>query len=308
MANTTSPAVSTRFLVLSDTHNFEFDDSKHTCPFRRPLPKADVVLHCGDLTQCGGLSAYKKALKMLGEIDAELRLVIAGNHDRSLDGEYWKSHYWEDEDPGEHSKALRLMTGPLAAQAGVTYLEEGTYSFTLKNGAIFTVYASPYTPEFCDWAFPYKRNEDRFTEADQVADGVTSIARRPIPDFPNVDIVMTHGPPKNIMDECAQGNKGCDNLLRALRRARPRMHCFGHIHEGYGAQFVAWPSHENSDGGGQVRAAFNIMYDLLNPPEATRCSVKFGEKTLMVNAAIMTGKNEPDNAQWLVDIDLERAT
>lgn len=51
---------------------------------------------------------------------------------------------------------------------------------------------------------------------------------------------MTHGPPKDIMDNCAPGHQGYENLLRAVRRARPRLHCFGHIHEGYGAEVVAW--------------------------------------------------------------------
>jgi hypothetical protein len=57
---------------------------------------------------------YKKALKMLGSIDAELKLVIAGNHDISLDGKYWRTHLYkgvegddveEDDDPEEHSHA-----------------------------------------------------------------------------------------------------------------------------------------------------------------------------------------------------------
>jgi Icc-related predicted phosphoesterase len=52
--------------------------------------------------------------------------------------------------------------------------------------------------------------------------------------------MMTHGPPKGILDECEQGNMGCENLLRAARRARPRLYCFGHIHEGYGSKLITW--------------------------------------------------------------------
>lgn len=79
-----SQTVLTTFLIISDTHNFQFDDA--VGPFRLPLPKVDVVLHCGDLTHCGGAASYKKALQMLSAIDAELELVIAGNHDLDLDG------------------------------------------------------------------------------------------------------------------------------------------------------------------------------------------------------------------------------
>lgn len=35
------------------------------------------------------VSLYEKALKTLGIIDVELKLVIAGNHDLDLDKEWW---------------------------------------------------------------------------------------------------------------------------------------------------------------------------------------------------------------------------
>lgn len=66
------------------------------------------------------------------------------------------------------------------------YLEEGTHIFTLKNGAVLKVYASPYSPEIIkqsaeqneasDWAFSYTRDEDRFNDAHLVANGKKSIA------------------------------------------------------------------------------------------------------------------------------------
>lgn len=108
------------------------------------MPKVDVVLHCGDLTQVGGLSAYKKALKMFEQFDAELKLVITGNHDISLDGEYRRTHLEEDDEPEEHDEAVEIMTGPLAKKAGVTYLNEGLHQFTLRNGTTFSIFVSPY--------------------------------------------------------------------------------------------------------------------------------------------------------------------
>jgi 3',5'-cyclic AMP phosphodiesterase CpdA len=56
-----------------------------TRPFRHPIPKADVVLHCGDITENGIPEDYERAVRMLGSIEAELRLVIPSNHDLSLD-------------------------------------------------------------------------------------------------------------------------------------------------------------------------------------------------------------------------------
>jgi hypothetical protein len=118
----------------------------------------------------------------------------------------------------EYEEAMEVMMGPLANEAGVTYLTEGTHTFTLKSGATFTVYASPYTPEFSRWGFPYK---DRFNTSEQISKNqlglkgkpVKSIAENPIPSFPNVHIVMTHGPPRFMMDECRSGRARCENLL-----------------------------------------------------------------------------------------------
>jgi hypothetical protein len=199
------------------------------------------------LTQFGGLSAYNKAFQMFSSIPAELKLVIAGNYDLSMGREYWQGNRDDDDDPKEHSHAMKMWTGQRAAEVGITYLTEGASTHTLSNGANFTIYASPYTPEFCGWAFPYKHNQDRFNNSAQVGKGVQSIAKNPIPDFPGVDIMVTNGPPKGILDGYLQGHKGCDNLLRAVRRARPRMHCFGYSHEGYGTRLIAWDEMNGSD-------------------------------------------------------------
>ena len=144
-------------------------------------------------------------------------------------------------------------------------------------------------------------------------------AANPIPDHPNVDIMLTHGPPMGILDKTWRGEAvGCDHLLRAARRSRPLLHCFGHIHEGWGAARKDWEGgrldeldvdldqarenrcvhfdfsskNERSDGVGQEATATK------HPP------LKWGEETLFINAAIMDVNYNPTNAPWLVDLDL----
>lgn len=46
--------------------------------------------------------------------DAELKLVIAENHDLDLDKGYRDSDLEEDEQVEDHAKAIEVMTGPLA--------------------------------------------------------------------------------------------------------------------------------------------------------------------------------------------------
>lgn len=307
------PTIATKFLVLSDTHNFECGDTVQSSPpWQPPTSKVDVLLHCGDLTQVGGVSSFKKALRMLGGIEAELKLVIAGNHDLELDKAYWEAqrdYEGNPEDPEDHDLAIEIMTGPLAREAGVTFLREGTHFFNLKNGSSFKIYVSPYTPAFGDWAFAYEPNEDRFNKQNLTAGCRTSTAANPIPY--DASIVMTHGPPKGILDLCPQGNVGCDNLLRAIQRVKPLMHCFGHIHESSGIEIIDWKKNAKEITSVQKNAAMQRRFEedpKENPyPQSFAWKDDIENRTLAVNAAIMTGNNHPDNAPWLISLDLPRA-
>lgn len=140
-SNPQSSHIKTRFLIISDTHTASlFPPENNNVPFREPLPKADVLLHCGDLTMIGHLHEYEKTLDMLASIDAELKLVIAGNHDISLDEKYYarkgqSMHRLREPDTALPARAREMWTGERAKVAGVTYLEEGVHSFLLANGA-----------------------------------------------------------------------------------------------------------------------------------------------------------------------------
>ncbi|KAL3427899.1 hypothetical protein PVAG01_01408 [Phlyctema vagabunda] len=294
MASTTIP---TRIMVISDTHEHSLDG--------KTMPDVDVLIHTGDLTNFGELESLREGVRMMGTIEAELKLVIAGNHDISLDSTPRVENMSDQEYAEYHGKAMEIMTGPLAKAAGITYLEEGTHLFTLKNGAAFTVYASPYTHGSGGWAFPHQPSEDRFNNAGQTAADKTSIVTNPIPS--GVHIVMTHGPPFSILDQVDGQNLGCPNLLRAVGRVRPLMHCFGHIHEGHGANIVTWtPDGSVKD----PAAATPLETEQVNGyPYANEWSVKPGKQTLMVNAAIMmnTAKGmRPNYKPFVVVLPLPR--
>lgn len=127
---------------------------------------------------------------------------------------------------------------------------------------------------------------------------------------------MTHGPPKGILDRCPGGSVGCEHLLRPVRRAKPLMHCFGHIHEGYGIEEIEWMKW--GDGKGKMKERKNEAVHRFfeedgegveNPyPEAYKWREMKGEKTLAVNAAIMDGDYEPQNAPWLISLELPRSS
>jgi hypothetical protein len=146
--------VKTRLFIISDTHSSprKANTSQSRC-FREPFPKAVVLLHTGDLTYHGGLDEYKSALDLLARMPAELKLVIAGNHDLTLDKEYYQARQSSllrtrpDYSRENAEIAEKMWTGEEALKAGVTYLTEGLHTFTLSSGAEFRVYASPWQPE-----------------------------------------------------------------------------------------------------------------------------------------------------------------
>ena len=55
------------------------------------------------------------------------------------------------------------------------------------------------------------------------------------------DVIITHGPPKGILDYVPSCDKyaGCPELLEAIERIKPALSIFGHIHEGAGIQMGA---------------------------------------------------------------------
>ena len=94
-------------------------------------------------------------------------------------------------------------------------VNEGTVMEGLK------IWGSPVTP--FDWgAFGPETSEERECLFSRIPQGT--------------DILITHGPPRGILDKALKQKEpqGCGQLLAAVRRVRPRLHIFGHIHEQYG--------------------------------------------------------------------------
>jgi Calcineurin-like phosphoesterase len=316
-----SPTVKTRFIILSDTHNkkpFDSSDTQHA--FRSPLPDADVLLHAGDLTGSGEKYEHQAQVEMFMDHPAELKVVIPGNHDITLDEPYCNEHPWKHSTAQDLAAIRELYTGPKAREAGIVLIKEGIQTFQLKNGAKFTLYASAYQPEFCDWAFAYPRSEDRFNPSSAVERLLGRGAANPIPSHPQIDIVVTHGPPFGILDRVVgfgsrmNASAGCQHLLRAVKRCKPRLHAFGHIHEGWGARRMKWAPEERADIEDQL---FPIAVDrddvlekrgaFIDLSSSGNSQLQWGQETLFVNAAIMDVRYNPRNAPWVVDLELPRA-
>lgn len=304
----------TRVLLISDTHAVHPSNDAALSPWWTPLPPADVAIHCGDLTMTGKLEEHRRTVDLLKSLPAKLKIVIPGNHDLTLDRNFCADHAFLYGWSRPHTQqdldlALDMYTNHEAQAAGIKYLVEGLHSFTLDNGTRFTIYASAYTPEFCDWAFPYPRSVDRFNSdtatcriPDRLQDEDNTAAHS------NIDIMVTHGPPWGILDTTLEGQPvGCEHLRRAILRSRPLLHCFGHIHEARGTARIDWTGDEHKTL--RVRFGYDASQATAQPSEQPfsyldMTDVAPGRATQFVNASIMNVEYEAVQKPWLVDIML----
>jgi len=145
-------SVRTRLCIISDTHTippFPSTDTKHV--YRHPFPTSDVLLHCGDITKIGHIAEYEAILDFLKQAPAELKLVIAGNHDITLHKELYLERLKNKHRniPIDVDAVRELWTGDEARANGIVYLEEGVRTFNLSSGARFTVSGIEFA--LCVW-------------------------------------------------------------------------------------------------------------------------------------------------------------
>jgi hypothetical protein len=121
---------------------------------------------------------------------------------------------------------------------------------------------------------------------------------------------MTHGPPQYILDRTFDGRAGgCPHLARAIARVTPKLHVFGHVHNGYGAQRIEQPTCEaTNDELGMLPAEFVGVnqskrrgFAALSPGSAEQW--KTAGQTLYLNAALV-GNEGLINWPWKVEMEL----
>lgn len=228
------------------------------------LPDGDVLIHAGDLTKSGTLEEIQAALDWLKAQPHAHKIVIAGNHDTILD---------PSRDAGD--ERARLDWGD------ITYLCNESVTVQCSNGRKLLVFGSPLSPQYGNWAFQYPRSEDVW--AGTVPDGV--------------DILVTHCPPRAHLDLM---NLGCSHLLRELWRVRPRLHVFGHVHEGRGQEWVGFDETQGafegvlmSRGLGRIvsfgRLVFEVVRGRFRSAKEASC--------LLVNAAMVRGITEKERSK-----------
>lgn len=161
------------------------------------LPAGDAIIHAGDIAENGSVREVSNFLNWYSNLPYANKIFIAGNHDFALEN----------------------RTAPISdLPNGITYLENSTFSINRLK-----IYGSPFTPKFYNWAFMKKRGP----EIKRIWDTIPQ----------SVDVLLTHGPPLMVLDQNIKGqHAGCEDLIFRVKQVKPKIHVFGHIHEGYGVE------------------------------------------------------------------------
>ena len=167
------------------------------------LPDGDVLIHAGDATSNGTLPEVSQFLAWFSAQPHRHKIFIAGNHD-------WL-----------FARASDLASMVLVEHPDVVYLQDSGVEI---DGVRF--WGSPWQPAFRDWAFNLPRNGPQLLAIwNKIPMGT--------------DVLITHGPPYGVLDQVQGGEHlGCEALKLRHAEVKPRVHVFGHIHDGYGVAFA----------------------------------------------------------------------
>ena len=192
------------------------------------LPKGDVLIHAGDITSRGTKKEVEDFLDWFNNLKQFThKIFIAGNHDFFLDH-------------AENSEVSKLVP------ENVIYLRDSGVEI---EGVKF--WGSPITPKFYNWAFQRERGSAIKQHWDLIPN--------------DIDVLIVHGPPANILDKITNGrNVGCKELHNACQRIMPQFFVCGHIHEDYGKCLDHGTTYVNT-------SLLNDKYELANMPFELNC-------------------------------------
>ena len=167
---------------------------------RLTLPPGAILIHSGDF-EGGSVEEIDDFNAWLGTLPFRHKIVIAGNHDLLF-----------DRDP---KLARKHLTNAIYLQDSGITLEGIKFWGSLVNSV------------GGDWAFARERLVKIRKHWDLIPD--------------DTDVLITHEPPYGTLDKphILAKHAGCQYLLGAVLRIKPRLHVFGHVHGGYGRE-SAW--------------------------------------------------------------------
>ena len=153
------------------------------------------------------------------------------------------------------------------------------------------VYGAPWQPEFNNWAFNLPPGPELKAKWDMIPD--------------TTDVLITHGPPYMVLDRLLEGDlTGCQQLRDAVARVKPRLHIFGHIHEGYG-KYTCLKAKRLCRNAFHSYSRVAPSSPVYLPTKLTPSGTYFDGTTTFVNACTCTRDYVPSNPPIVIDLPLD---
>jgi predicted phosphohydrolase len=152
------------------------------------LDSGTILMHAGDISEYGTLEELRDFISWFSSQPFDYKIFVAGNHDFCL----------------QQYSASRIAQ---LAGKDIIYLQDSSVEISGIK-----IWGSPVTNYFMGMAFNVRAGADIKKVWDRIP--------------PGTDILLTHCPPKGILDD----NIGSEELLDRVVMVRPRIHCFGHAH------------------------------------------------------------------------------
>jgi Icc-related predicted phosphoesterase len=226
------------------------------------LPEGDLLLVAGDMTDTASykeLSAFSSFLTNQKDKFRKI-IIVPGNHEITFDEKFYlKSGERYHKPLLDNKKAKEL----LLSNPNITYLEDSGCEFEGVK-----IWGTPWIPPIGKWAFSLPNSK---------------FAKEIFGKIPeDTDILISHAPPFGVLDEVShkgyevdqktgkrvviidRESMGSKELRQRVMEVRPKLHVFGHVHEGNG-----------------------------------QCQI---DGILFANVAIMTKEHKPENKPKLIEI------
>jgi Icc-related predicted phosphoesterase len=198
------------------------------------LPEADILIHTGDALNSGDFSDLIKFRQQLDPIHHKFKkiLFLPGNHD------------WAFQHTPLEAENFLKETIP-----NIEIMHEREYTY---DGYKF--FGTSYQPYFGGWAY----NIPLYNELAEFYDRIPE----------DTEVLLTHCPPKGILDSCIWDRVGSEELLQRLNKLNKlKLHCFGHIHYSHGLHFNGSTLYSNG-------AICTEEYKPLNGPNIIELGIK----------------------------------
>lgn len=189
--------------------------------YKPSLPGGNLLILAGDYTASGTLNQWAAFFEWLKRQPYDKKILIAGNHDNLFESGFPKNQ--------KEADSLKEVQSFLIEQNEIEIPDCEYLCDSVTEYKGIKIWGTPWTP----WFHGVHPKCKYFMDTEKYLERKFTL----IPE--GIDILITHGPMRNVLDSnINQIACGSTSLREHIDRAKPNFHIFGHVHEQGGNQIM----------------------------------------------------------------------